>query len=486
MLNKTKRVLAVLLAAALVFSLVGCSKAENDGSSVIVQEEIVYEYEDSSSNGETATSGNQGGNQQGTTSSGSGGGSSTITATGVNPADYKGTKIIFATTVDPKVEGTDYVISNFEKEYGIEVEVSVAESLQTYANKMSNLILAGKAPTVGRSNGDCPLYLSYFQSLDAAKIDYKDEIWNQNTFKYSTYNGSPYLCDTVGNYFTEVDIVAYSKSLLKRAQCSTPEEYDAAGNWTFDAFLEIGRKTAAKAGCKGASMHGYDCLLNMAGGSVYRLDANNRLVNGIDNTTTAVFQKIAQGFKDGYIDNGNTEGLMDGTIAITTTHAWALRKDGALAKHPNWNDVGFYYMPAFEKGGDKVATGLFRGWGIMKGCNENPETGSKAAVAGGLFLREYLDVSNYDLKDVFISEDAKTFFFKVCDFYATSNNYNPYLTTYDLNAGISGVNTFEEVYKAAMRVDPAAVPTVMNQVKSKVQYGTDNLNKKIEEWLAAK
>lgn len=488
MFNTAKRVIAIVLSLVLVFALAGCNQPVDDGSSV----EYEYITEQVIVSGNSTTSGDNAQNNQ---SSGSNVTSGTSNPTGgnidysdspilANPADYRGTKIIFASTIDPKDDGTDYVVSNFEKEYGIEVEITVP-TMENYNAEMSNLIASGKAPTVGRSNGDAPIYVGYFQPLDAAKINYKHELWNQNTFKRSTYNGSPYLLDTIGNFWTEIDIVVYSKSLLKKANCPTPEELDKQGNWNFDTFLMIGQKTAAAVeNCKGASYHLPDCLLHMAGAAVYRVDSNNNIVNGIDAQTTSVIQKIAQGHKDGYIvsrgNGGGTEGIVNGTVAISASYAWALRTDGSLVNHKNYNDIGYYYLPAFEKGGEKPVTGIFRGWGIMKGCNENPETGSKAAVAGGLFLSEYLDVNNYDLDKSFLTEEAKTFFFKACSLYGETNNYNPYYTYHELNEGISGIDDDTAVY-SLYNVDPAQVPTKMAAVKSSVQSGVDNLNKYIQQ-----
>lgn len=491
MFNTAKRAIAIMLTLVLVFALAGCSKPVDDGSSIeyIEQIETVVIGGDSSTGSDNAQQ-TQSGTSTPTTS-----GTSTPSGSDVdaeysdspvlaNPADYKGTKIIFASTIDPKDDGTDYVVSKFEEEYGIEVKI-IVPTLDNYNSEMSNLIASGKAPTVGRSNGDAPIYVGYFDSLDVAKINYKHELWNQNTFKRSTYNGSPYLLDTMGNFWTEIDMVVYSKSILRKANCPTPKELDDAGNWTFDNYLMIGQKTAAEVeGCVGASYNSYDVLLNMAGGSVYKVDANNRLVNGIDANTTAVFQKIAQGFKDDYINSGGPTGLINNTVAISTTHLWSLRNDGNLATHPNYNDLGFYYLPSFEKGGARPVTGLFRGWGIMKGCNQNPETGSKAAVAGGLFLSEYLDVNNYDLNNSFLTEEAKTFFFNLCALYAETDNYNPYYTVYNLNEGISGIDDDKEVY-SVMYADPAQVPSMMAAVKSAVQKGVDNLNKYVDQQLSA-
>lgn len=492
MFNTAKRAIAIMLTLVLVFALAGCSKPVDDGSSVEYETIYQTEYIQGESSGttsggaQTTTSGGSTTTSSGTGTTSSGGSDSPYSDSPVlaNPDDYKGTTIIFASTIDPKDDGTDYVVSKFTQEYGIEVEI-IVPTLENYNAEMTALIAAGKAPTVGRSNGDAPIYVGYFQSLDAAKINYEHELWNQNTFKLSTYNGSPYLCDTMGNFWTEIDMVTYSKSLLAKANCPTPEELDKAGNWTFDSYLMIGQKTAELDGCNGASYNNIDGLLNMAGGSVYKVDSNNRIVNGIDSSTTAIFQKVAQGFKDKYLTSGATGGLINGTVAITTTHLWSLRTDGNLATHTNYNDLGFYYLPSFEKGGERPVTGLFRGWGIMKGCNDNPATGSKAAVAGGFFLSEYLDVNNYDLNSSFLTEEAKTFFFKLCALYAETDNYNPYYTTYNLNEGISGIDDDAEVYKIMTSSDPSQVPSMMAAVKSAVQKGVDNLNKYIEQQVNA-
>lgn len=501
MLNKTKRILALLLALAMVFSLVGCGGNDNDGDTseeVEIQYEYEYEYEDGEDDGQDDdTSSEEEGDEQQQTSSGSSKVTSTESGTSsttdedysdarimADPEDYRGTTIIFASTIDPKDDGTDYVVEKFEKDYGINVEI-IVPTLENYNAEMSALIAQGQAPTVGRSNGDAPIYVGYFQSLDAAKINYENEIWNQNTFKLSTYNGSPYLCDTMGNFWTEIDMVVYSKSLLKKANCPTPEELDKAGNWTLDTYIEIGKKTAELEGCNGAGVNSYDSMLNMSGGSVYRVDENNYMVNGIDSKTVDVCKKIAQALAvDKSLVRAGANQFINGEISMYTGHLWSLRTDGNLATHTNWNDIGFYYLPAFEKGGEAAVTGLFRGWGIMKGCNDNPKTGSKAAVAGGFFLSEYLDVENYDLDSSFISEEAKTFFFKLCALYAETDNYNPYYTTYDLNEGISGMDDDKVVY-AAMAAQPAQVDTMLKAAKSNVDNAVDNLNKYIDQQVNA-
>ncbi len=488
MLNITKRALALLLAVVMVFALVGCSKVEDDGSSTEIEYITDIEYIEDESNNDDSTNNQQNNNQQNNnqqnnnqSNNDQGGDQNSYPNSRVNanPEDYRGTKIIFASTVDPKDDGTDYVIENFEKEYGIEVEI-IVPSLVNYNAEMTALIAAEKdVPTVGRSNGDAPIYVGYFDSLDKAKLNFKDELWNQNTFKLSTYNGKPYLCDTIGNIWTEIDMVVYSKSLLKAANCPTPVELDAKGEWTFDNYLMIGKETAKLDGCSGVSYDLYDTLLNMGGGSVYRSDANNMMVNGIDSKTTEVIKKVSQAISvDKSLTSpssfgGAAAGFISKSLSMYTSNLWALRTDGNLSSHPNWNDIGFYYLPAFEKGGEKIVTGIFRGYGIMKKCGE------KEAVAGGFFLSEYLDYENYDLKKAFISDEAKNFFFELTTLYAETDNYNPYYTYHGLNEGISGMSN--SVVYGAMSAQPAQVDTLLKAAKSNVENACRNLNEYITQ-----
>ncbi|MGN1320538.1 MAG: extracellular solute-binding protein, partial [Acutalibacteraceae bacterium] len=103
----------------------------------------------------------------------------------VNPEKYRGTTVKFAATINPANDESGPVVKAFEKKYGIKVEI-VQSDQGNYANQMAGLIAAGKSPDVARCNGDFPTCMGYLQSLDAAKLDYNESIWKQNTFKLST------------------------------------------------------------------------------------------------------------------------------------------------------------------------------------------------------------------------------------------------------------------------------------------------------------
>lgn len=483
MFNKAKRILALLMALVLVFTLAGCGDKEEE-TSVVYEEEIEYEYVDGENTNSNANQpGSTTSKPDGTSSNKDEGGSKNkdgLMNDGVNPEDYRGKTVKFISTIDPKVDESGPVVENFKKEFGINVEI-IPSGLDEHAQKCMGLIAAGDAPDVARSNGDFPAFMGYLQSLDAAKLDYKEEIWNENTFKMTTFGGSPYLCDTDGNIWAEIDIVMYSKSLLKRANSYTPEEYDAMGKWTWDAFFEIGKAVQKVNNNKpGCAINSYECFYHAAGGTIYKIQ-DGKVVNGMNNKTVEIMTKYAQARKDNILMSGKsvTAGLMEGDIGITTLHAWSLKKTGDL-KNAKWDDLGFYYLPYYTAEeaaakGTRPMTGIFRGWGLVRG--------SKEPVAAGLFLREYLDVNNYNVGGTYISPAAETFFFEVNSIdYA---NYNPYLTYIDMNQFITGVKCNSEIYHA-MYYDPSQVNSNVSAAKGAVDKGVKNINDWIQKYQGAR
>ena len=471
MFNTTKRVIAIALALVLVFALAGCTKPVEDGSSVIYEviEDVEYVQ------GESTGNNTQTGNDAGTGSSNKDQTTSKQENPGVNLEALKGTTVKFASTIDPKNDGTQNVVDSFEKKYGMKVKI-IGCSLSGYIAEMQVLIQNGESPDVGRSNGDFPGCLAYFDSLDKAKIDMSDPIWNQTTFKLSTFAGKPYMCDTYGNYWTELDMVMYSKSALEDAGFVEGENFPmdlwAKGEWTWEAFIDIAKACSENAGNKPMGYATYECALHMNGGNVYSIK-NEKIVSGINSKTTEIMTKFAQARKDGYINNIGEKGLATGETAITTTHAWSLRNDSDVVKAGiKKGDMGYCYLPSYSKGEATPATGIFRGFGVMKGA-KNPE-------GAGVFLRHYLDVENYDIDSAFINEEAKSFFFKLSG-QDWGDNYNPYLTYIGLNTPISGVNYNSEIYKA-MYADPSAVSSMMAQIASKTQSGADELNNHIAKY----
>ncbi len=469
MFNKTKRILAFLLAAIMVFSLVGCSSSDDDGS-VIYEEEIVYV--DGQGNPTSSGSSDGSGNDGTSTDNPSSDTPGAVTINdNVDPEKYRGTTVKFAATIHPDNDESGPVVDQFEKDYGIKVEVSIVDQ-NNFAQEIQAKIAAGNSPDVVRVNGDFPTCMGYLQSLDAAKLDYNEAIWKQETFNISTFGGSPYICDTVNNIWGEIDLVIYSKSLLKRAGANTPEEYDAAGKWTWDAYFDICRKIKALGShMQGGGFGSREMAIHAMGGGLIALE-DGVFVSGVNQRTQEAMVKYTEAWKEGIIGWKTTDGFVDGTVGISVCHIWALKTTGFFGSTTyNTSDLGFYYIPRWDENSDYGNTGMVRGWGICRGA-PNP-------VAAGIFLREYLDVSNYDTSSTFISAEAEEFFFKLTSI--DYSNWNPQILYMHYQNAIAGSDISTSDFYMAMSEDPAQIGSVMASVKGTMEKAADNINKFVKQ-----
>ncbi len=472
MFNKAKRIIAVLLAMVLVFSLVGCSNAaEETSSGVEIIENIEYVYVDDDGNPTTSNPDDSSDSNTPQTSKPS------------NPGDdddyikdLKGSTVKFAATIDPKNDEGGPVVEAFEKKYDIDVQI-VQVSNGDYANQINGLIASGNAPDFVRVSANFPSCMSYLQSLDCTKIDLTDDKWNQAVVDIATFGGKTYFADTDNSIWAECDVVLYSKSLLKKANARTPEEYDKAGKWTWDAFFEIARKVKNinPSSMKGGGFITRENAIYGMGGGLITFE-NGKFVNGVNARTQEAMTKFTEAWKEEIIDWSTTDGMSNGTVGITTAHIWKLKNTSDWAAGYNLSDVGFYYLPRWTADQDYGNTGMVRGWGVSKGA-KNP-------VGAGLFMEWYLDVSNYDL-DCFISNEAYEFFFKATS-RLDSDTWNPsILYPYDeTQPAIAGIDASSNGYYMAMSGDPAQIGSVMGSVKGAMDKAAKNLNKFVEQQIA--
>ena len=386
---------------------------------------------------------------------------------GVNPEDYRGTEVAFATTVLSATDESGPVIDAFEKKYGITVkEILVGFNVYEIAGK----IAAGVNIDVMRTNADFPAAMAVLQPITTAKLDMNDPIWDQSMFEYSTFGDEPYLCNTVGNIWSENACVIYSKSLLKRANAHTPEEYDRMGKWTWDAYAEIARAVDAMDGM-GTGIRGTtvdDCyLLASAGFQLYKFE-NGKFVNGLkDSEHVAAFTKIASWNKAGFVSNSVVDPFSKGNVGITTgLSGWSLKKTGSNRNY-NWSDIGFYYMPAYEEGAKVYGAAPMKAWGICRGA-DNP-------VGAGIFLRYYLDINNYDVGGTFITPEAEMFFFNSTGNVNYMNNFVSVYTAGDSTQDLTGF--FEWDWEGLYLHDPTQMATKLSALSPSVDKACDLLNR---------
>jgi|GEM_PF-465298 len=323
----------------------------------------------------------------------------------VNPADYIGTKVVYATWKDPFQNEDGPVCTKFEQEYGIDFDWKMIDQGE-YVNTIAALIAADQQPDIFYENGDFPGSLTVMQPLDAAKIDLTAAKWNKSMIKASTLGGHPYLLDTVANVFTELDLCVYNKNIFESNGLTTPKEYYEAGEWTFASFREAAKQVAALG--KEYSGAGVldETMLGAAGCTVFKYK-DQKFSNGVDAHFEEVLTAMCQMRCDGYIKLDRF-GFDDGKQGMCFTNAFGLKKTGYFT-HLNPDAIGATYLPVWQKGDPQVHTGIYRGWGLVDGA-KNP-------VGAGIFLNYYLDANNYDLTQTFHNQDVANFFFKLVSEY---------------------------------------------------------------------
>ncbi len=391
----------------------------------------------------------------------------TNNSTNLSNADLeklKGTTLKFATWKNPYTDEDGPVIKSFEEKYGIKVEI-VTVNQGDYVNTISGLIASDNSPDIYFSNNDFPAALSCLQPIDAMNLNLDDSIWDKGTFDMSTVNGKTYLVNTVGNIWNEVDCVFYNKRLLEDNGITTPEEYYEAGKWTFAALEKVMTEVKNLGNTYTGGYVDFRTIIGSTGAGYYKFE-NGQFSNGMDSKLTDVNRILATWYKNGlvkdYGNNNNRDEFIDGKVGIAITNAYGLKKTGYWQKM-NSDDIGFTYLPDYDEETKAVTTGLFRGWGLIKG-SKNPE-------AAGLFLRYYLDVSNYDLDSAFISTSAKNFFFKL-----TSSGSAADKNMYFMSGAAPITNIYLSQFADISNSDPNQVAQQIATMKNVVDSGVNKLN----------
>ena len=376
----------------------------------------------------------------------------------------KGSTVKFATWKNPYTDEDGPVIKAFEEKYGIKVEI-VTVNQGDYINTISGYIAAENAPDVYFSNNDFPAALSCLQPVDALKLNMEDSIWDKGTFEMSTIGGKSYLVNTVGNIWNEVDCVFYNKRLLEDNGITTPDEYYNEGKWTFAALEKIMTEVKSLGNTYTGGYIDFRSLIGSTGAAYYKF-ADGKFTNGMDATLTDVNRTMATWYKNGlvkdYGNNNNRDEFIEGKVGIAITNAYGLKKTGYWQKM-NSDDIGFTFLPGIDENTPAVTTGIFRGWGLIKGA--------KNAEGAGVFLRYYLDVANYDLDSAFISTAAKNFFFKL-----TSSSSATDKNMYFMSGAAPITSVYLSQFADIANADPNQVAQQIATMKNVIDSGVTKLN----------
>ena len=389
----------------------------------------------------------------------------------VDAEKYRGTTVVYATWKNPHQNEDGKVVDAFEKKYGIKVEIDITPQA-TYVQEVAGKIAAGESPDIFFDNCFFPASLSCLQPIDAMQLNLNDGIWDKGMLEMSKLGGKSFLVNTVGNIWAEVDCLFYNKKIFADNNIPTPNDYIKANKWTFAALTQC-MKDVKNAGYIGGYID-VQSLVASTGAGFYKYE-NGRFSNGVDAKTTDVMKQISQWVSDGLIRDPREYNLLNnfitGKAGIAITNAFGLKATGYFADM-NPNDVGFAYIPSYDENSKAYTTGLFRGWGLVRGA-KNP-------VAAGIFLRYYLDANNYDTDSAFISKEAQNFFFKLTSGVDTDEK-NPYMLLGITE--ICGEKTSD--YTGIAGMAPGQVSAQIAALNNKITSNSTTLNNEIDKQLGS-
>ncbi len=355
------------------------------------------------------------------------------------------------------------VVNDFEKKYGIKIKLEIVPQ-DRYVTTISGRIASGDAPDIYWSNDDFPACLGCIQPIEAAKLDLNDPLWDKTVSEISTIGGKPYLVNAIGN--SGRDICFYNKKLLNDNNIKTPEDYVEEGNWTWETMTKIMRQvTSLGAGYYGGYVD-METFWGSCGVSFYQYKdgkfssgLNKELIKAMTQLSTWLDEGLMHGIGYDYRDEFNK-----GKVGLAITNNYGLKKEGY------WNTmdpshVGYTVIPDIDANTKAKDTGLYQGWGICKGA-QNP-------VAGGLFIKYYSDMSNYDLSNVYITDEAMNYDLRLVGG-NTDNTYHCLMTG---SSGTLGQDRF--TYWQIAKNNPKQIQQQLESMANQIEEGANRLNSRL-------
>lgn len=359
---------------------------------------------------------------------------------------------------------TQPVIDAFEKKYGIKVKVEIVPQDQ-YITNIAGKIAAGDAYDLYWSNDDFPACLSCLQPIDAAKIDLNDAIWDKAVSDISTINGKTYLVNAIGN--SGRDICFYNKKLLTDNNIKTPDDYVTEGNWTWETMTKImSQVTSLGSGYYGAYVD-METFWGSCGVSFYQYK-DGKFTSGLDKNLTKAMTQLST-----WLDEGLMHGVgydyrdefNKGKVGLAITNSYGLQKEGYW-KSMDPSHIGYTSIPDIDATTKAKETGLYQGFGIVKGA-KNP-------VAAGLFIRFFSDISNYNLPDKYISTEAMNYDLRL----KGSSSENIYHSLMTGASHVLGQDRF--TYWTIAKNNPKQIQQQLESMANQVNEGVNRLNARLE------
>lgn len=458
-----KKILSVILLIAICLTCFSaCNKAgtastPSDSDDLVATDSSVADTENSSEADSSSQSGNAENSDGATTNN------SQPSATD----SLRGTTVTFASWEDFNGTERANVIQKFTKETGIKVKV-VPVTQNDYVVKLASRLSAGKSVDIFIDNQEFPRTVSFAQPITNAGIDVNDAKWDKTIVNTSTINGKVYLINAQWDlkYF----VLSYNKSLFEGI--TSPEEYVAQNNWTWDTFAKAA-KAISGLGSEYVGAHFSTPIFMAAYGASYiKYDsAKQEFYRSTDEAQfTEVWQYILDGYKAGYLNpTYNSAKLIAGTCGMSINDVFALQADGYYASMST-DDWGFTYLPKKSASDpDYPKAALMFAYGLMKGAPN--------AAGAGAFLNYYLDEKNWNFDNYFANSKAK-------EFANVLNKRTPESTDYMFICkgplAITYTYGYSEIDKVFMKLNSSQLNKGIQQSKNKIENAVTKANEMIK------
>ena len=387
------------------------------------------------------------------------------------PADLKGTTVEFATWLDPRIDICKYAVAIFEETTGMKLQW--VEIPQTgYTEKLASLVASGSAPDVYFDNGNqFTTVLKLAKPLDEVKsINLEDPIWDKDVLKYTTFNGHPYEINTRNSLNAAGDyIVFYNKRILEENGVKTPAEYIEEGAWTIDAMINVMREYSALGDNYYGGYVEPQYLAAASGTAIIKME-NGRFVSGLNDAALhEAYKKYIEWNAEGLFNaSAITGGIVKGTHGLVLNTTYGLKAGGTF-KGVDGDMLGFAPIPSVDGSATSYTAAKWNAYGILNN-SKNPE-------GAGYFLRCMLDPYNYNIDEIFISTDARDYYFKN----ACGTAFDKKVFMYDQSItpllgyawDNNGLRTWD--YKL-MRTKVAQFATTVASIENEVTTGVNKAN----------
>lgn len=401
-----KTILAGLLVLAMLFTAVACGESTDKGGNKDADTNVDANN-DFFTDTEVVNSEDKGGDEPGANDGSSVtpeenkvGGKSWKDVLAGMPKKLRGTKVvIYNWNPANEYTGAPAVLENFTKETGIKVEW-MRVNYTEYVTKLAGLVASKESPDTVRTRLPVPERLDQFQSLDAAKFDFSDAAWDQQTMKDYTVNGVTYATSLKNTHLGSVCMMFYNKAQIQKYDMEDPYTLWKNGKWNMDKFIQMCKDYVKasnnKSACTGMDieewlqMHGLDANVAYKDGKFTSLMGDAKLL-----TLTQEYcdyyntNKIFNRGQAEIMDEGNALFYSGASVYARKKNSYfgTLKAEGVLYMVPMPMPAGQKYYNLRDE---------YEAYAIPRGA-KNPE-------AVPYLLRYFLDGGNYELDSFFCNK----------------------------------------------------------------------------------